>query len=264
MALAIDGGNSNAAFASSTSAAMTTTVSNDVIIAFVMSEQSGSNPTVSDNSGVNTGWALRNKEIDTIGGTWTTYEYWTTWTAAATATVSVAGANSFAGLICFGIRGANTSSPFDADAPWQGDQVTSLTVGTASANTVIFGIYAASSSGNAGAATGWNNTPSNLSGDFFSTQYNIYSAAQTGLSFPINSGISGPITMMADAIVQASSGGVSVPVGVLGMAASEWFARRPGERINDKPWRGRHLIGWRRERSLLVRDRRLLIPRRAA
>jgi hypothetical protein len=238
-ALALDGhakGSANTAVTTAT-ATLTTTSTNDVIIACVT--VNAANSTAVQVSSITDGASLTWTRRSQTGGVDSNshYDDLECWWAASSGTLTsdaiVAHASASTdtiGILVFGISGANTSTPFDANASLP-KSVQNLTASssnpgvtgfsTTSTNTFAYGIFVTNA--NAGgsmpttAPTGWTTLDSQAfsgTASFNDAQngYGIYSAAQTSLSPTFGSGTfyTANWLMTADAVVQGSGGGATV------------------------------------------------------
>jgi hypothetical protein len=116
--------------------------------------------------------------------------------------------STYCTAIAFGVNGANTSSPFDANAVTNtGTDTQSVAISTTAANTFIVGAFLVD--GNSPAA-GWTQIQSQTTYNF--TEYQLFSSSQSGLSVSLNGLSPGANGISAVAIVMA--GTPALPLGI--------------------------------------------------
>lgn len=200
MALALDGSAHANGSGTSIGASLTTANANDVIVVICLANGADLE-SITDDAGLT--WTKI-----TEGGGSNKIDLWYAIAASAltsnTITCNFSVAASFSTLDVFGISGANTSSPFDADASTPANGTTSeLVVSTDTADCFIIGGYRMGTA-NPTAGSGW----TLISGaNFQLAEYKIVSSPQTDLVVDIGTGAGGQNGGVADAIVIADDGG---------------------------------------------------------
>lgn len=180
---------------------LTTTSTNDVIIVNVASNTNAPS-SVTDAAGLT--WNLRTSVTNTNF----IHEYYATSSGTLTGdviTINYGAAPSYAAATAFGISGANTSSPFDANAALPGTSTSgNPTITTSNANDFLFCLYRGDN------ITLGPTTPfiGIIDNNYQMSEYEVVSATQAALSCAHTTGaINGAI---GDAVVQASSGGGTI------------------------------------------------------
>ena len=205
--LALDGNAfSNQSYVSSANVTLTTAHANDVIILDIV--QNGSTgSTVSDAAGL-----IWNQRAVAGGARQTITEYYAIAPNALSGdviTVNFGGTDYYADLNAFGISGANTSSPFDANVSVPATAgASTAAVTTSNPNDFIFAGYRFIYTPGPGAGSGW--TAISAGGGYYMSEYQVTSATQSGLvattsSADLNGGI-------VDAVVQASGAPAALTV----------------------------------------------------
>jgi hypothetical protein len=240
--LALDGhilGNNTGG--TSVSASLSTSTSNDVIIASIVS-----NSTVSSISAS----GLTFNEVSGMpyfGTSTNNIDFY--WAPASSPLSSVSitadmSASTYVTMIAFGISGANISSPFDAAAV--GASASTVTISTTAANTFIFATAVDN-----GATPSGTFTEIETQTTFNFTEYAIFSSPQTNLV--VGTAPSGHA--IAAVAVKAASGGGAQGIkrnsSLSGLGASGPF-------FHD-PLAGKRSLGWRP--SLVAVKRKLILPR---
>jgi hypothetical protein len=200
MALALDGHIAGSA----TTSILTTTTANDVILIAVAYNNSSTLLSIADNSGVSSGWAKRAAGND--GSSWKV-ELWRTTASAAwsgkTITLTFDVVPGFISSSAFGVSGANTGTPFDANGSLPVVDATgavSVPVTTSNANDMIIGVeFCGSGGGPQAGFTGIDNA------NFLTTEYMIVSTTQSALA--ISGDGSDNLILIGDAIQAAGGGG---------------------------------------------------------
>ena len=178
--LAIDGSGFLNTSSSVSSAAVTLTTANahDVIILDV-AENGTSVSSISDTAGLT--WhqvAVAGTSPDLI------YQYYAIANSALSGdaiTVHFSGSANYLDLNAFGISGANTSAPFDSNASLAATSNSStVSASTSNANDLIFAAYRFGGLPTATAGSGWT-AISAPSSDYYLSEYQVVSSAQTGL-----------------------------------------------------------------------------------
>jgi hypothetical protein len=200
-ALSFDGTTQGGGYVSLATSSLTTSNSNDVIVAYALTI--GTSLAISDVAGLT--WHSRAATSTTGGG------LLEEWYAIAPSPLSndvitVTTNNNYEEFNAFGVSGANTSSPFDPGGPVTGTSTDTDLISTTNSNTMVI---AAFSYGNAppDASAGFNLI---YSQDFLASEYGLFSSPQTDLSITNDQGnTQGSIV---DAL-QAASGGEGSPTG---------------------------------------------------
>lgn len=187
-ALAIDGSGSNTGVASPITQAITTSNTNDIIIVWVFNDAAtGGSSGITDTAGLS--WTKRQTQNYGSGGLFSMDEWYAISSGTLSGdTVSVAFSGAVNGrIVVFGISGANTASPFDADASIPAKNSTaasttvSVTISTANTNDILI----ASSRWTTGASltsrpSGFSQTVA--SGGVADASHNIVTATQSGVT----------------------------------------------------------------------------------
>lgn len=224
--IAIDAsGPTTAIFSTASSGAVnvTTTSANDIII-LVVSSENGTVRTVStvtDVAGLT--WAKRS------GRTTSTVDLEVWWAlstgalSADTITVTLSGATDDASLIAYGVSGANTASPWDANVSLPATSSASNPpsvggVSTSSANAMILGFCGDDKTTTQTSGAGYTLIATRLNGggiqaSSVASEDQVVSATQSGITVAFGSlTSSGDSVAIADALVQASAGAAARPI----------------------------------------------------
>lgn len=188
--LVLDGSGHGNTSTTTVAATITTTHTNDVIVATV--SDPGGSPTIADTSLLT--WTARTGSPYSGGGH--TQYVWSAVSAGILTAdvVTVTAAATFHTLDVFGVSGADTSTIFDASVVQASPDP--VLISTTFANTFIYGV-ANAGTGSPTAGTGF----TLISGaDFQGVEYKIVSAAQTNLSVGWTTGNGTAHLMLADAI----------------------------------------------------------------
>ncbi len=228
--LAIDGNASGiisgAATNSVVSGTLTTTNTNDTIVACVGTSEDAGSRTVSSVTATGLSFTLRKGQ--TMTSMFFNFSDLECWTATATATFSgavtanLSGNSSTAGIITWGISGGNTGTPFDANGSLTcvttntttTTAVPTCSTSTSNANDFIFTVILELDSGNTG---GWGNQSgyTTVGGAFLScangghacymqASYDVVSSTQSSVAIGFTSTSTTNI-LFVDAIKQATS-----------------------------------------------------------
>jgi len=231
MTLALDGHNKNTySGVSSGTVALTTSLTDDVVVLMVAGEKTTAGAfqvsSVADGSGLT--WALRQR-LQITGGRHTNPQFLEIWWAhaptalsAVTITATLSAAVDNGSILAFGVNGANTSTPWDANAslPKTNSDVTGTNttpsasgVSTTATNTMLLAVWSNSNAGTAtaGPPTGFTEIefPQNSGGTDWSwmeAAYEVVASAQSSVAetFTVARADWG---MIVDAIVAAGGGG---------------------------------------------------------
>lgn len=216
MALAIDGATFNfASSASSVSSGLTTSNTNDVIIVVATSVATpGAAPTVSSVTGGGLSWNKRAASGSTAigGGTNGNLEVWYAIAAAkltsTNITATFTGSANTVEIVLFGVSGANTTTPWDANVSIPkfasstiGSTPSVNSVSTSNANDMALGFFATNSTPVSTPGSGYTII---LNGVETGTEEKVVSTTQSSVSVAF--GASNPTgwVMYADAIQAAS------------------------------------------------------------
>ena len=225
--LSIDGTpNTNTATGASTiTVPLTTSLTNDIIVVDVHNEvptSNGAGVTVQSVTAPGLTFAERSS-LSEAGTEYTEYDDLERWWALATSTFSGTITVTFnaaiddASVVAYGVHGANTSSPWDADGPftyyYYADPSGSVTptissVSTAAANTMLL---AAASNGNelggadqtAGSGytlIGTTFTDGGVDASSIGSEYQVFSSPQSNITVPFGSTYNKDFEMIVDAI----------------------------------------------------------------
>ena len=203
MALALDGSVHGSTTATSLGVTLTTSNTDDVIIVIATVNQGP----ITSISGAGLTW-----NFIASGGTGiAAIEIWYAIASSALSSQTITVTQTASGFItvdAFGISGANTSSPFDANAstPATGTTAT-LTVSTDTADTFIIGGYRFGSTASPTEGTGWTKI---FGANFQLSEFKIVSSTQSSLSVAIGTGAGDQNGGVADAVVIAAAGGASL------------------------------------------------------
>lgn len=215
-ALAIDGtGGTNGSCSSGAgqtcAAAITTSSTNDILIAIYKNDFDGP--------------AQVTSVSDTAGLTWTSRKVLTwasgnadgeTWYAVApstltsdTVTVHYSSSTHAPRVVVFAVSGANTVTPFDANASLpdgtaQNATTTSVanTISTSNANDLIFNVFGADTPGAITRPSGF--SQATASGSITDVSYKVVSATQSSLGITYTYATAAPSYLITDAIKQAT------------------------------------------------------------
>lgn len=181
----------------STTATMSTSLPNDIIIVFVATNFT----TVASVSGSTLG-AFAFRASSGAGSAGPIEEWWVRAPSALTSeviTVTITTGPTFIAATAFAVNGGKLSgSPFDGVSAVTGTS-DPLSITTASANTFIMGGFRV---GTASPTAGAGYTAIQLNSNFELSEYKIVSTTQTGLSVTIGTGVGTANGGIADALVQ--------------------------------------------------------------
>jgi hypothetical protein len=206
----------------STSVSLTTTSANDVIYVEVVTDNTG---TINTPTAPGLTFTLRMGPITqgTVRES-TYYAIASSVLSGVSISESITGGGGEVELIAFGVSGANTGSPFDANAavPASATGIStagSVTISTSNANDLIIGAFGSNGGTTHSAASPWTLIRSVVGylndGDI---EYQSVSAIQTNLAVTMTLTSANAWTGIADAIQSASTPGADVFVRNVGVA----------------------------------------------
>ena len=220
--LGIDGDNSNSGTSHTLSAALTTQLSNDVVIAIVYGQntQTGQyrTPTMSDTAGLT--WNARSslQEESNAGGNsmYTQIFYAIAASPLTSDNISVTWSSSptlYGWIQVFGVSGANTSSPFDSNSalPAFATAGNYATVSTSNANDFVYGLENTAGTSAPTVGTGFAPLVSGQAASYTAGDYAITSVAQGALTMTYSNAASDSDMAWGDAI-QGNTGCSSTPL----------------------------------------------------
>lgn len=249
MALSLDGhATAIATGATLLTPALTATLTNDIIVAAIFLEQlpTGTAPTVSSVSGGGLTWTKRSSKSGLLRASNNPCDleiWWALSTGIFSGTITITPSVSIDNAACsvFGVNGANTSSPWDANvalpANAEGNTgtanaVTVSGVSTTNANTMLLQFMGGVNSTTETAGSGLTliDSATEAGGTYaaaIASQYQVVSAAQSGASLSFGTNFD-PWFSIADAIQAASGGGGSTPHNrtLMGVGLFEAFGTR--------------------------------------
>lgn len=199
MSLSLDGNNGANTSTTSVSATLTTTKSNNLIMAVAL--VNSSSPVISDNLNGGTGltWNSRASSFDGVAA-WVISWWAVASTPLTSGSITVTNSNAaFKTLMVFGVNGANISSPFDG-TPVTGSGSPSLTISTSNSNSFVF--YTGDQSQSPQAT--FSQIDSTANTNFLFNEYAIFSTPQSGLVVTAGAG-NNVNPGYADAIIQLST-----------------------------------------------------------
>jgi hypothetical protein len=211
LTLGLDGANYNTGTGSTLSASLTTSNTNDVIIAVAAGQNSATGtyqtPSISDSSGLS--WSPRStlQEVSSVGGFSYYGEIFYAIAASALSGDSIkitwnSAPTQYGTLQVFGVSGANTSNPFDSGSGLPSFATRAYaSVTTSNPNDFIYGAELTASTGSPSAGSGFSGIESNVGGNLAS-EYEVVSAAQSGLSVSFSNAGSDADGSWGDAIVR--------------------------------------------------------------
>jgi len=207
-----------AATVTSLSASLTTTKTNDIIIACVF--VNGSPSTVSISDGYTLSW---NTKINGVNGIWEFWAYSASALSSDSITVSF-GSSVTAGIIVFGVNGANTSLPFDpALMPSETGQSKSATTfslyfNTDIPNTFVFQFWGTATTGETFTVqSGWTTIQTANTNVSIGAFYQTYTSTQTQVPATATISTAAVLSGLIDALHSAPSYIIQPP------ATVEWI-----------------------------------------
>ena len=230
-ALTLDGTpNTNTATGASTiTVPLTTSLTNDIIVVDVHNEvttSNGASVTVQGVTAPGLTFAKRSSVSDEGTTEYNDLERWwalATSTFSGTITVTFNATIDDASIVAYGVNGANTSSPWDADGPFSNTDAsgssgltpTISSVSTAAANTMLLAVTA--NGYNSGgydqtAASGYSLigttfTTAGTNSSSIGSEYQVFSSPQSNITVTFGSTYDKSYDILVDAIRAAPSGG---------------------------------------------------------
>lgn len=199
------------AFSSSSATAtatITTTIANCVLVAYVGLNNTPSSLTVNSVTGGGLTWTFRKRVTFTGAGFFNTLEEWyaiaPTILSAVTFTATASASSSFGVLNVFAVSGADTTTPFDANAavPASASGAAAVTptvnVSTSNANDMLIGFISTPGGGGTSAGAGFTKIGSNTNS--LIVEQKTVTATQTNTAVLSGTSPTTPWGLLADAI----------------------------------------------------------------